>query len=106
MEEYYGWVKRHVFSQFIGDTYPFGFTSANKFLIQDQFSRLVLYDPVTEEAQILKNDFSFPECEAGKLVEYIDSLVWVAPAKRIETERSQVWKLNFHFVAYCVVTSE
>ncbi|XP_023762016.2 F-box/kelch-repeat protein At3g06240 isoform X1 [Lactuca sativa] len=81
MEEY-GWVKRHVFSQFIGDTYPFGFTSANKFLIQDQYYRLVLYDPVTEEAQILKNDFSFPEYLAGKIVEYIDSLVWVAPAKR------------------------
>ncbi|CAI9286198.1 unnamed protein product [Lactuca saligna] len=89
MEEY-GWVKRHVFSQFIGDTYPFGFTSANKFLIQDQYSRLVLYDPVTEEAQILKNDFSYPEFEAGKVVEYMDSLVWVAPAKRIETQRSQL----------------
>ncbi|KAL7601829.1 hypothetical protein Lser_V15G25413 [Lactuca serriola] len=75
------WVKHHVFSQFIGDTYPFGFTSANKFLIQDQYYRLVLYDPVTEEAQILKNDFSFPEYEAGKIVEYVDSLVWVAPVK-------------------------
>ncbi|CAI9286201.1 unnamed protein product [Lactuca saligna] len=80
MEEY-GWVKRHVFSQFIGDMYPFGFTSANKFLIQDQYSRLVLYDPVTEEAQILKNDFSYAEYEAGKIVEYVDSLVWVAPVK-------------------------
>ncbi|CAH1425363.1 unnamed protein product [Lactuca virosa] len=84
MEEYgvaESWVKRHVFSHFIGYTYPFGFTSANKFLIQDQYSRLVLYDPVTEEAQILKNDFSYVEYEAGKIVEYVDSLVWVAPAK-------------------------
>ncbi|CAI9286199.1 unnamed protein product [Lactuca saligna] len=80
MEEY-GWVKRHLFSQFIGDSYPFGFTSANKFLIQDQYSRLVLYDLVTEVAQILKNDFSYVEYEAGKIMEYVDSLVWVAPVK-------------------------
>ncbi|KAL4589344.1 hypothetical protein LXL04_002250 [Taraxacum kok-saghyz] len=83
MEEYgaaESWAKRHVFSRFFGDIYPFGFISGNKFLIQDEY-RLVMYDPVTEEAQILTDDCSYEVYHAGKIVEYVDSLVWVAPRK-------------------------
>ncbi|KAL4589342.1 hypothetical protein LXL04_002248 [Taraxacum kok-saghyz] len=84
MEEYgvaESWAKRHVFSRFVGDIYPFGFTSGNKFLIQDEYDRLVMYDPVTEEALVLTNDCSYELYHAGKIVEYMDSLVWVASRK-------------------------
>ncbi|XP_042758060.1 F-box/kelch-repeat protein At3g06240 [Lactuca sativa] len=51
MDEYgvaESWVKHHVFSHFIGYTYPFGFTSHREFLTEGD-SYLVLLDPSTNE---------------------------------------------------------
>ncbi|CAH1425360.1 unnamed protein product [Lactuca virosa] len=84
MEEYgvaESWVKSHVFSQFIGDlnTCVFGFTSRNEFLIEDN-GYLVLYDPIANEQKILENHCP-EDYGAAKIVEYVDSLVWIEPAE-------------------------
>ncbi|KAL4589353.1 hypothetical protein LXL04_002259 [Taraxacum kok-saghyz] len=83
MEEYgvvESWVKRHVLSGFFGYSYPFGFTSHTEFLLQDNMDNLALYNLVTNKTQIFKN---YPkEGEVEKIVEYVDSLVWVTPDTR------------------------
>ncbi|CAH1425359.1 unnamed protein product [Lactuca virosa] len=63
--------------EFIGGSYPFGFTSHNVFVIEED-NRLVLYDPVAEQAKILGPRYS-EKSGADKVVEYVDSLVWLTP---------------------------
>ncbi|KAL7587277.1 hypothetical protein Lser_V15G36528 [Lactuca serriola] len=72
------WVKHHEFSQFSGDTRPYGFTSRNEFIFYGG-GCFCLYDPVAARSKIfkIKGDGQF----ITKIVEYVDSLVWVAPAK-------------------------
>ncbi|CAH1425347.1 unnamed protein product [Lactuca virosa] len=82
MDEYEvaeSWVKRHVLSPFFDDTWPYGFTSHNEFLIEDN-GYLVLYDSSANKQCILE-DHCAEEYGVEKIVEYVDSFVWVAPAK-------------------------
>ncbi|XP_023762022.1 F-box/kelch-repeat protein At3g06240 [Lactuca sativa] len=73
------WVKRHVFSQFDVGACLFGFTSHNEFLIVDD-GHLVLYNPNTNE-QIRLEGYCPEDYDVQNIMEYVDSLVWVAPAK-------------------------
>ncbi|XP_023761699.1 F-box/kelch-repeat protein At3g06240 [Lactuca sativa] len=68
------WSKRHAFSQFDG------FTSHGEFLVEDRDERLVLYDPVANKAKVLDN-YCLGDIYLEKIVEYVDSLVWVAPSE-------------------------
>nr|KAJ0204657.1 hypothetical protein LSAT_V11C500278790 [Lactuca sativa] len=82
MDEYVlaeSWVKSHVFSQFIGDIYPYGFTSHSELLI-DFNACLDFYDPFINEQKILE-DHCLERDYVEKIMEYVDSLVWVAPAE-------------------------
>lgn len=77
MEEYgvpESWVKRYVFPKFINDgwRFPFGFTSCNELLLVDCRGRLVLYDPIANKAKLTSTEQS-----AHRIVEYVDTLVWV-----------------------------
>ncbi|XP_023758513.1 F-box/kelch-repeat protein At3g06240 [Lactuca sativa] len=75
------WVKHHVFSQFDGgDIMPYGFTSRNEFLFRfnDDVDRYGLYDLVTAKTKTFKiHRTSY----GSKIVENVDSLVWIAPSK-------------------------
>ncbi|XP_023764322.1 F-box/kelch-repeat protein At3g06240 [Lactuca sativa] len=77
MEEYgvpQSWVKRHVFPKFTFASWrlPFGFTSHNELLHVDEHAQLVLYDLVANKTKLT------PKKQiANKIVEYVDSLVWV-----------------------------
>ncbi|XP_042752602.1 F-box/kelch-repeat protein At3g06240 isoform X1 [Lactuca sativa] len=85
MEEYgvaESWVKRHVFSMFLGDV-VFGSTSHNEFLILDGDLRILLYNPTSRKAKILEN-FCRGKPIKGKIVEYVDSLVWVSTPAQCE----------------------
>ncbi|CAI9271491.1 unnamed protein product [Lactuca saligna] len=77
MEEYgvpKSWVKRYVFPKFINDgwRFPFGFTSRNELLLVDCRGRLVLYDPIANKTKLTSTEQS-----AHRIVEYVDTLVWV-----------------------------
>ncbi|CAH1449445.1 unnamed protein product [Lactuca virosa] len=83
MEEYgvaESWVKHHVFSQFSYGAPSFGFTTHSEFVIEDDDRCLVLYDPIADKAKILEK--YCPKFGTNKIVEYVDSLVWVAPSVR------------------------
>ncbi|KAL7601832.1 hypothetical protein Lser_V15G25417 [Lactuca serriola] len=74
------WVKRHVFSLIIGDyTSVFGFTSRNEFLFEDD-GYVVLYDPNANALKIFQHYWR-PDCWIENIADYVDSLVWVSPAK-------------------------
>ena len=81
MDEYgvaESWTKHHVFSEFVGDySYLFGRTSRYMFFT-DMDNCLVLYDPIENEETIFENFYVLEE-GAEKIVEYVDSLVWVTP---------------------------
>ncbi|CAI9296253.1 unnamed protein product [Lactuca saligna] len=86
MEEYgvtESWVKHHGFSQFSADIVPYGFTLRGEFLFQvDEDANddcLVLYDPI---AAMAKNFKKMGRITISKVVEYVDSLVWVVPEER------------------------
>lgn len=83
MDEY-SWVKRHVFSGFSGGDkiFPYGFTSNNQFLFRsmNELNRYGLYDPVIAKTK----NFKIHGRSCGwKVVEYVDSLVWIAPANKL-----------------------
>nr|KAJ0194800.1 hypothetical protein LSAT_V11C700364660 [Lactuca sativa] len=83
MEEYgvaESWVKRHVFLQFNYGAPSFGFTSHSEFVIEDDDRCLVLYDLIADKAKILEK--YCPKFGTNKIVEYVDSLVWVTPSVR------------------------
>ncbi|CAH1431311.1 unnamed protein product [Lactuca virosa] len=87
MDEY-SWVKRHVFSGFSGgdQIFPCGFTSSNQFLFRftNVLYRYGLYDPVIAKTK----NFKIPGRSVGcKVVEYVDSLVWIN--RIIEVKRYQ-----------------
>ncbi|CAH1422207.1 unnamed protein product [Lactuca virosa] len=84
MEEYgvaESWVKCHVFSRFSDNACLFGFTSRNELLIEDDDCHLVLYHPVADKAKNLEK-YCPGRFGANRIVEYVDSLVWVAPNAR------------------------
>ncbi|XP_076904103.1 F-box protein CPR1-like [Bidens hawaiensis] len=70
------WVKHLEFSQFNGNTFPMGFTLTNQFLMQDNDKQLALYD---QSAGKVKS-FKVFSCYRFRIVPYVDSLVWIAPA--------------------------
>ncbi|KAL4575328.1 hypothetical protein LXL04_022170 [Taraxacum kok-saghyz] len=72
------WVKYCVLSH-LGNIVPFGFTSYIELCFQDQNGRLALYDAVA--SKVKKFQLSDKEHRAFKIVEYVDSLVWVTPSK-------------------------
>ncbi|CAH1430859.1 unnamed protein product [Lactuca virosa] len=59
--------------------FPHGFTSRIEFCFQDKNGGLALYDPIA--AKLRKFRISDKEHRLFKIVEYVDSLVWVAPDK-------------------------
>ncbi|KAL4591314.1 hypothetical protein LXL04_004272 [Taraxacum kok-saghyz] len=78
------WVMLDPFPQFIGDINPFGFTSKNEFLFRHYPRGLALYD--STEAKTKYFNFCIDYLIKGfKIVEYVDSLVWVKPAEKSET---------------------
>ncbi|XP_052622902.1 F-box/kelch-repeat protein At3g06240 [Lactuca sativa] len=82
MEEYRvaeSWVKHHVFSQFSG-IIPIGFTSHSEFVFYGYPCGLALFDPISAKVKSIGT----PTTHVGmiKILEYVDSLVWIAPVKR------------------------
>ncbi|KAL4589362.1 hypothetical protein LXL04_002268 [Taraxacum kok-saghyz] len=71
------WVRRHVFSQFFGGMCLYGCTSHNEFLVKGN-GCLVLYDPYANMQRVLE-DHCPEERGVDRIMEYVDSLVWVAP---------------------------
>ncbi|KAL4589349.1 hypothetical protein LXL04_002255 [Taraxacum kok-saghyz] len=94
---YESWVKRHVFSQFTRDSYPFGFTSQSEFVLGDH-GRLSLYDSAVNKTKVFDNYCDGQE-GAAKIVEYVDSLVWLVPAKR-----EMVVYVEYPFLMHCIYT--
>lgn len=73
------WVKHHAFSQFSSDIFPYGFTLHNEFLFVAYNGRLALYDPIEAMVKIFKTIDR--ACCVVKVVNYVDSLLWVAPSE-------------------------
>ncbi|PWA73686.1 F-box domain-containing protein [Artemisia annua] len=74
------WVKQqHVLSHFSSPITPFGFTLNNKFLFENYNERLALYDPV--EDKVKPFNVKARERYKTKIVHFVESLVWIAPAK-------------------------
>ncbi|KAL4564429.1 hypothetical protein LXL04_028493 [Taraxacum kok-saghyz] len=98
------WVKRFVFPQFTDGRCPFGFTLKTEFLIE-YGDYLVLYDPFANEDKLLDGYCPEEQC-IDKIVEYVESLVWVAPIheepQNISHEASQnVSCLSTHECGSC-----
>ncbi|XP_042752570.1 F-box/kelch-repeat protein At3g06240 [Lactuca sativa] len=73
------WVKRHVFHFSHDPDHAFnGFTSHNEFFIEDADDCLVFYDHIADKAKILEK-YPGGKCNTNRIVEYVDSLVWIAP---------------------------
>ncbi|KAJ9554007.1 hypothetical protein OSB04_018052 [Centaurea solstitialis] len=74
------WTKHHAFSQFSFYVSPYGFTLNNEFLFEvptyDDCPRLALYDSTEAKVKYFKFYRLFGNV---KVVEYVDSLVWIAP---------------------------
>ncbi|KAJ9554010.1 hypothetical protein OSB04_018055 [Centaurea solstitialis] len=70
------WAKHHAFPQFMWDVTPYGFTLNNEFLFEPANRRLALYDP--SEAKVKYFKFPGRVNIHVKVVEYVDSLVWIA----------------------------
>ncbi|XP_023765499.1 F-box/kelch-repeat protein At3g06240 isoform X2 [Lactuca sativa] len=83
MEEYgvaESWVKRHSFCFSHFNCCPLnGFTSHSEFIYRNTDGHLVLYDPVADKTRILEKHCR-GKYRPKRIVEYIDSLVWVAPS--------------------------
>nr|XP_043616742.1 F-box/kelch-repeat protein At3g06240-like [Erigeron canadensis] len=73
------WKKDDIISdfKFYGNVHPIGFTLNNEFLFKPHFSYLALYDSVEAKVKSFKLDI---DSTMLKVVQYVDSLVWVAPA--------------------------
>ncbi|KAL7586297.1 hypothetical protein Lser_V15G36532 [Lactuca serriola] len=86
MDEYgvaESWVKRYVFSEFDDVIIPYGFTLHNEFLyeVANYFDNeddhcLGLYNPIAAKTKSFEVGYGL-----SKVVEYVDSLVWVAPVE-------------------------
>ena len=85
------WSKNHVFSLFSGIA-PFGFTSNNEFLFEACGNRLALYDSVA--AKVKLSEIEARLMDYTKIVQYVDSLVWIGPAQ-CEIPTSLCKKDNF-----------
>nr|XP_043618950.1 F-box/kelch-repeat protein At3g06240-like [Erigeron canadensis] len=78
------WVQNHVFSRFsTGSSMvrPLGFTLHNKFIFEAPDEPLALYDPL--EHQVSYFNISIMPSFRTKVVQYVDSLVWVSPLRSI-----------------------
>ncbi|KAJ9554354.1 hypothetical protein OSB04_018399 [Centaurea solstitialis] len=74
------WVKMNVFSDSSGEMGPYGFTSTNKFLFRSLSDCPDFDNPGVEKVEsFMIRDGGDPD--EIKIVRYVDSLVWVAPAK-------------------------
>ncbi|XP_052620620.1 F-box protein CPR1 [Lactuca sativa] len=75
------WVKHYVFPPFSGyNIVGCGFTLQNEFFIKVRGRGFALYDPVEEKTKIFKSYGENVNC-GGKVVNYVDSLVWVTPER-------------------------
>lgn len=74
------WTKHYVYSQFSGNIAPFGFTLNNEFLFEAFNRHLALYDPVAAKVKSFK--IMVGHVGISKIVQYVDSLIWVAPTER------------------------
>ncbi|PWA46849.1 F-box domain-containing protein [Artemisia annua] len=71
------WVKHHQFSQF-RDIDQFGFTLHNEFICA-AYNRLAFYDPIAEKVK--SSNIRARLLGKGKIVQYMDSLVWIVPPR-------------------------
>lgn len=75
MDEYgevESWAKSHVFSQFSGPIYPYGFTLRNEFICYSIHDKdLALHDPNAANVKL----FKVMNPNMWKVVQYVDSLV-------------------------------
>nr|GFD53071.1 hypothetical protein [Tanacetum cinerariifolium] len=80
-----GWVKHHTFPPFDASIIPICFTPNNLFLFGVD-DRLALYDPDAAAVKLFaSNIFNEPDVLFHKIVQYVDSLVWVPPAPKCAT---------------------
>ncbi|CAH1425049.1 unnamed protein product [Lactuca virosa] len=81
MDEYgaaEAWVKHYEFSQF-SCIVPIGFTLHSEFLFIQVGAGLALYDPIAANIKLINTMAT----QNGwiKIIEYVDSLVWIVPPK-------------------------
>ncbi|CAH1449446.1 unnamed protein product [Lactuca virosa] len=84
MDEYgvaESWVKRNNVSSQCISSFFFGYSSHNEICIVNDSGHLLLYNPAAQEDNILKKSF-YENYRVSKIVEYVDSLAWVASAIR------------------------
>ncbi|KAL4589341.1 hypothetical protein LXL04_002247 [Taraxacum kok-saghyz] len=85
MDEYgvsESWVKRHVFSlSSFSDVYPFGFTSQTGEFLVGHGGDLVLWDLCANKGKYFDKFCCGKRRHPSKILEYVDSLVWVTPDK-------------------------
>ncbi|KAL7592613.1 hypothetical protein Lser_V15G33475 [Lactuca serriola] len=82
MDEYgvaESWVKRNNVSSQCISSFFFGYTSHNEICIVNDSGHFLLYNPAAHEDNVLKESFN-EEYNVSKIVEYVDSLAWVASA--------------------------
>ncbi|CAI9290271.1 unnamed protein product [Lactuca saligna] len=98
MDEYgvaESWVKHRFFPPFRGYRYSYGFTLQNEFLFQVSVSVLGydhgLYDPVAATTKVVKLGYNV----RGKVIDYVDSLVWVSPAEQRERNCCSISQFQF-----------
>ncbi|KAM0042524.1 putative F-box domain-containing protein [Helianthus debilis subsp. tardiflorus] len=82
------WVKHHMLSQFSGNVVPIGITLSNEFILQGEDDSLALYDHIAAKVKSFKvidiNRYSYGTVQ---IVPYVDSLVWIAPANRVDQQQ-------------------
>ncbi|KAL4575334.1 hypothetical protein LXL04_022176 [Taraxacum kok-saghyz] len=81
------WVKQYVFPLLDHLIFSYGFTSRNEFLFQYfLIDRVVMYNPVASKNKIFKiitGQGHRSPVIISKVIEYMDSLVWITPAKQL-----------------------
>ncbi|KAJ9553819.1 hypothetical protein OSB04_017864 [Centaurea solstitialis] len=81
------WTKLLTFSNFGVDIDPYGFTTSKNdsdgWLRRYTFDQLNIYDPDTDTVQSFGRVVR--ERDWTKIVRYIESLVWIAPSKQIQS---------------------
>ncbi|KAL4591305.1 hypothetical protein LXL04_004263 [Taraxacum kok-saghyz] len=87
------WVKLDEFPPFSGNFHTYGFTSHSEFFVQIGEGGLGLYDPGEGKTKIFK--FHGGSYTVGKVVEYVDSLVWVTPAEQREMRCCGISRFHF-----------
>nr|XP_043616731.1 F-box/kelch-repeat protein At3g06240-like [Erigeron canadensis] len=90
------WVKNDIFSdfKFYGEVEPFGFTLNNELLFEPHHSYLALYDSIGAKVKSFKFNTNSTVRGMLKVVQYVDSLVWVAPADQWKASSSRFASLR------------